>query len=401
MRILFLHDNFPAQFGHFARFLSAEGWDVLFGTQREGASAPGLKTFTYKPHRAPARQTHPYARSFEKAVLSAQAVARAGLTLEQRDLRPDIVMAHSGWGPGMYVKDIWPDCAYVGFFEWYYRANAPDVAFLGGDERGLDARLAGQTRNAAILSDLARCDGAIVPTAFQKSQFPPLFDDVLTVLHDGVDTDYYSPGLPDQPLAASGTPDHAEIITYVARGMEPYRGFPDFMRVLERVLRERPGAHAIIVGEDRVAYGSKLADGDSYKKRAQENCDLDWDRVHFTGLLPQARYRDVLRASHAHVYFTAPFVLSWSMMEAMSVGAPLVASAVAPVEEVAGIDRGAISLVDHRRHDEAANAIIAQLKDRDAAVKMGRRARGVIERCYAQRDVFPRKRDWLLSLALP
>lgn len=392
MRILFLHDNFPAQFGDFAQFLARSGWDVLYGTQREGVSMSGIRTFQYKPHREPSPEGHPYARSFEKAVINGQGVARALLSLARQGEKPDIVLAHSGWGPGLYVKDIWPDVKYAGYFEWYYQIDGPDLAFLDNSDPTTDALLAGQTRNAAILTDLANCDGAIVPTAFQRSQFPEKFQSALTVMHDGIDTDYYAP--PDErrrSVAGIEFDDDAQIITYVARGMEPYRGFPEFMAALSRVMEEKPNVHAVIVGEDRVAYGRKLPGEDSYKKRALADYSYDEKRLHFTGLLPRGKYRAVLRASDVHVYLTIPFVLSWSMLEAMSTGCAIVASDTAPVREIAAWNDDALTLVDHKNTDALAEAMLATLKNRERAKNQGEKARDIISHHYARAQLFREK----------
>lgn len=399
MRILFLHDNFPAQFGFFGQYLARRGWDVTFGTQRKGAKLAGVNVFTYKPHRSVTENIHPYAANFEKAVLAGQAVARAAVALKKNGYKPDIVMAHSGWGPGLYAKELWPDAKYVGYFEWYYRIDAPDMTYLSKEPQDLDNILRGRSRNAALLMDLAHCDAAICPTDFQKEQFPACFQDKLTVMHDGIDTEYYAPAdgarlaLPDLDLSSVD-----EIITYVARGMEPYRGFPEFMAALELVLKERPKAHAVIVGEDRVAYGKKLPEGESYKKRALEALDLDLDRVHFTGLLPRSQYRNVLRASSVHVYLTVPFVLSWSMLEAMSAGCAVVASDVAPVREIAEKAAGAMRLVDMRDRRELAEAIIDSVDDPASKMAMGRVSRDFIVHEYASSIVYAARAAWLEDL---
>ncbi|MEO1330061.1 MAG: glycosyltransferase [Pseudomonadota bacterium] len=362
MRILFLHNNFPAQFGHVGAFLAKQGWDVVWGTAREGAftSYQGGRIVRYKPHREPSKETHPYAVSWERAVLHGQAVARAGLKLKQSGFSPDLVVAHTGWGPGLYVKEIWPDTKFIGYFEWYYSREAPDVAYLNPDKTRdfSDADLSSRSRNAQILMDLANSEIGLVPTAFQKSTFPRKFDDVLHVQHDGIDTDAHRPRAADAPrglilpnLDLSGAD---EIITYVARGMEPYRGFTQFMAALEQIQKRRPNAHAVIVGEDRVAYGAQPKDGKSFKTRALEEHDLDLARTHFTGLLPRDQYQEVLRASSVHVYLTVPFVLSWSMMEAMATGCLLVASDTPPVREY----------LEHGR-----NGLLVDFHDRDAQVE--------------------------------
>lgn len=395
MHILFLHDNFPAQFGVFGRYLLEQGWEVSFGTQRKGAALDGMRVFNYAPHREPTQKIHPYVGGFEKAVLAGQGFARSGLKLKESGVNPDVVMAHSGWGPGLFVQDIWPDAAYIAYFEWYYRAEAPDVQYMG-DARTLDDLLRARTRNAQILMDLANCDAGLCPTEFQKSQFPNVFHDKLMVMHDGIDTDTHQPSpgaklrLPDLDLSGA-----TEIITYVARGMEPYRGFPEFMKSLEIVLAERPEAHAVILGEDRVAYGKKLPEGESFKKRALAECDLDWSRVHFTGLLPRTAYLQVLQASAVHVYLTVPFVLSWSMMEAMSTGCAIVSSDVDAVSEMAGGDHPTILQVDHRNPGAVASAIKSLLSDRERAKALGAAAREFILNGFSAKDIYARKEAWI------
>ncbi|PQA85745.1 glycosyltransferase [Hyphococcus luteus] len=398
MRILFLHDNFPAQFGALGKYLVHEGWEVWFGTQRKGASFPGFNVFTYSPHRAVTKSVHPYAANYERAVLAGQAAARAGLALKKKGFMPDIVMAHSGWGPGLFVKDIWPDTAYIGYFEWYYSAQAPDVAYLAGTGRDADDDLRARARNAAILMDLAHCDGAVCPTEFQKAQFPSCFQEKLEVFHDGIDTDYYRPASGVRLRLGALDLSHTDkVITYVARGMEPYRGFPAFMKALERVLKEEPEAHAVIVGEDRVAYGKQLPAGESYKQKALKDCNLDWERVHFTGLLSRGDYLKVLQSSAVHAYLTIPFVLSWSMMEAMSAGCALVASNVAPVREV--LSEGEALLVDHRNTNKIADEIIGLLRSPELRARLGANARKKILEGYAAKTLYLLKRDWLEKMA--
>ena len=333
MRLMFLHNNFPAQFGALARYMSQRDHDVTFGTSWQGTPPDWLRMVRYRPHRAVGKQQHPYLAFVESAVLNGQALARVAWKMKDEGYSPDLVVAHSGWGPGLYVRDIWPDAKYLGYFEWYYRSKGADLGYLDAVTRDDEHRI--RTRNAAILLDLAACDRGIVPTAYQASQFPELFRRKLTVQHDGVDTDYFAPQ-PGRRLKLPGLDlSHVEeVVTYVARGMEPYRGFPQAMAAFAEVQRRRPRAHIVIVGEDRVAYGRRLPDGDTFRKKMLRELDFDLDRLHFTGRLPRNLYREVLHASSVHVYLTIPFVLSWSMIEAMSAGCLLVASDTEPVREV-------------------------------------------------------------------
>lgn len=392
MRILFLHDNFPAQFGPIGTYLAGKGWEVVFGTRRKGAASPVIKTFNYKPHREVTKGVHPYAGTFEKAAINGQAAARACLELKKRGFSPDVMVAHSGWGPGMYLKDVWPDARYIGYFEWYYQPVGPDVAFLKGEKRpSEDDLLRTRGRNAPILIDLAACDFGLVPTAYQKSQFPPVISDKLKVLHDGIDTQTCAPR-PGAKLVLPGfdLSDAREIVTYVARGMEPYRGFPQFMAAASEVLKRRPEAHVVVVGEDRVAYGSKLPEGDSWKKRMLAQHVFDEKRLHFTGLIPRDQYLKVLQASSVHVYLTAPFVLSWSLMEAMSAGCTIVGSDTDPVKELIEDGNNGL-LVDFYNVQAIARAIIRILDAPDKYEAMRAAARETIVSRYDALQIYARK----------
>ena len=253
--------------------------------------------------------------------------------MKEEGYAPDLIVAHSGWGPGLYVRDIWPDAKYLGYFEWYYRSTGADLGFLDAVTRDDEHRI--RTRNAAILLDLAACNWGLVPTEYQASQFPGALRRKLTVQHDGVDTDYFAPR-PGRRLKLPGLnlSEVEELVTYVARGMEPYRGFPQAMAAFAEVQKRRPRAHIVVVGEDRVAYGRRLPGGDTWRQKMLKELDFDLERLHFTERLPRNLYRDVLHASSVHVYLTIPFVLSWSMIEAMSAGCLLVASDTDPVREV-------------------------------------------------------------------
>lgn len=399
MQIVFLHNNFPAQFGFLGQYLAAQGWDVWFGTQRKHSEMRGLRIFNYQAHRSVSEKTHPYARNFENAILHGQAVARSALKLKPNGLDPDIVVAHSGWGPGLFAKDIWPRAKYVGYFEWYYWPDSPDVVHGDNTDRTMDDELRSRMRNAAILSDLVSCDAGIAPTKFQHAQLPECFRKKVRVIHDGVDTRTYradrSRKLVIGGLDLSGVD---EIVTYVARGMEPYRGFPEFMRTVEKLLKRRPQTHVVIVGEDRVAYGKKLAEGDSWKARMLKELTLDFGRVHFTGLLPRNKYLDVLQASSVHAYLTIPFVLSWSMMEAMSAECAIVGSDNTPVRELIDDDlHGA--LVDMNNIDMVVDKIDALLDDKEKRYSLGAAARQRIVEQYDAKDLMLKRKELFESLA--
>lgn len=385
MRILFSHPNFPAQFVHLASYYGHDKRNqVAYLTAREDLNIDGVHKVLFKASREPSPQTHHYLRNLEAAVLQGQAAYRAASQLKAQGFVPDVMMGHSGWGSTMYLKDLFPNTPLIGYFEWFYHAHGSDAEF-GADERlSPDAECRIRMQNSPILVDLYSSDAGISPTYWQHSQFPVEYTDKIRVIHDGVNTKHCAPNpqaklvLPEQQLDLS---EVKEIITYVGRGMEPYRGFPQFMEAVALVLAKRPNCHVVIVGADRVVYGSAAPGGKSYKELMLEKLNLDMSRVHFTGLLPKNLYRLVLQASSVHVYLTRPFVLSWSMLEAMSTGCLLVASNTPPVTEV--INDGVNGLLaDFFSPHQIADRICEALDNPRAMMAIRKRARETVLERY-------------------
>jgi glycosyltransferase involved in cell wall biosynthesis len=396
--ILFVHDNYPAQFGSFGQWLARRGWEVGFATAATVPGAAGTRLIRYASHRPPSRETHPYAQPMDRAAIKAQGFVRAALAARQDGYRPDVVMAHSGWGAGMFAKDVFPAARFVPYCEWWYHHPGPDVRFLAtlaGHEPGgsVETPIHERARNAPIAMELAAADAAICPTGFQAAQFPPVFRQALTVVHDGIDTDAFCPAAMDRTLAGM-VPAEARIVTYATRGMEPHRGFPQFMAALPSILAD-PATHVVIAGANRVAYGGDRLRQVDWKERALAALDIDRSRCHFVGHLKRDGYLALLRRSDARVYLTVPFVLSWSMLEAMAVGCNLVLSDTDPVREFA--DHGAALLVDMADSGAIAAAVRTALDDPTAAVRRTA-ARARIEAEVSTARLFPRKEAWLRSL---
>lgn len=337
MRILFIHQNFPGQFRHLVRVWSRLPGCEVAGLGRDTAPGmPGVQWYKYRPHRQPGREQHPYLVQMENAVLHGQAVARALTRLKQRGFVPDVVIAHPGWGETLYLREVFPDTRLIHFCEWYYGARGADVGFDPEFPATLDDHARMRTWNALHALNLAHCDIGITPTAWQRAQHPVVFQPRIHVLHEGIETHLLGP----DPSATFATPSGIvlkagdPVITYVARNLEPYRGFHRFMRVLETVQRRHPACHAVIVGGDDVSYGKRPVDAPNWREKMLREVRLDPVRTHFTGKLPHAAYRKVLQVSAAHVYLTYPFVLSWSLLEAMASACLIIGSRTAPVEEV-------------------------------------------------------------------
>jgi glycosyltransferase involved in cell wall biosynthesis len=400
MRFLFLHSNFPAQFRHLVTVLANDpDHEVVFGTMRPDGNIPGVKKVLYKLAREVSPQTHHYVRSLESAVLQGQAVCRLGQMLKANDFEPDVIYGHSGWGPPLFMKDVFPNAKLVCYFEWFYHAHGSDSDFDPSEPLAFDDELRIRLKNAPILLDLTSCDRGLCPTHWQKQQFPTEFHPKLTVQHDGVDTSFFQPNpgaklvLPTVNLNLSHVD---EVVTYVVRGMEPYRGFPQFMQAVAMIQARRPNCHIVVVGEDRVVYGKPLEAGKTYKQQMLETLPLDLSRLHFTGPLPYSQYLQVLQASSVHIYLTRPFVLSWSMLEAMSAGCLVLGSDTAPVQEV--IQDGVNGLLVDFFSPQAIAARVDEVlahPDRLAAIRL--QARKTIQARYDLAKLLPEQLQWLLE----
>ncbi|MDM0109414.1 glycosyltransferase family 4 protein [Variovorax sp. J22R24] len=337
-RVLVMHQNFPGQFGHFVRAWAARpGWDVR-GLGRD--SAPGLPGFDqlmrYRVAREPHAHQHPYLRQMEAATLHGQATARAMLEIRRKGFIPDVILAHPGWGEALYAKDVFPDTRLVHLCEWYYNADGADLGFDPEHPISFDDRARIRTWNAQHTLNLVNCDAAVSPTEWQRSRHPEILQPKIVMQHEGIDTE----GLGPDPAATVVTPGGTvlkvgdPVITYVARNLEPYRGFHIFMRALEKIQKAHPGCHAVVVGGDEVSYGSAPRDAANWREKMLREVALDPARTHFLGRVPRTQYLRVLQVSAAHVYLTYPFVLSWSMLEAMATAALIIGSSTAPVREV-------------------------------------------------------------------
>ena len=337
MRVLFIHQNFPGQFRHLAAHLAKrDDVEVLAIGREQAPGLPGVRLLRYKPHRKASAQTHPYVRTFEDGVLHGQQVLRLLLDLKGKGYRPDVVVAHPGWGESLYVKEAFPSARLIHFCEYYYQARGADAGF--DPEFPLDTNGAAsiRSRNALHLLNLENCDLAITPTQWQRSVHPAAYRDAMQVIHEGIDIAGLGPDpeasleLPDGQVLKAGQP----ILTYVARNLEPYRGFHSFMRALPRILEAHPTCQVLVVGGDEVSYGSRPKGAANWRSKLLAENPIDLQRVHFLGKVPYATYKRVLQVSAAHIYLTYPFVLSWSLLEAMASGCLIIGSDTAPVREV-------------------------------------------------------------------
>ena len=361
MNLLFAHPNMPGQFKHLARAFGAEGGHrIYFVTKHKTAEIPGVTRVTYGVKQAEHKETHRYLRLTERAVYQGQAAWRACHQLKtQASFEPDIIIAHPGWGDTLFLRDLFPRARVLHFCEFYYRAHGADVDFDPAELPNEDTLARLRVKNITNLASLENMDWGLAPTVWQWSLHPAEYQPRISVMHDGVDTQQCQPDphasitLPNGKTFKAGD----EVMTYIARNFEPYRGFPTFMKAAEMLLAERPNLHIVAVGADEVSYGKAAAAGTTYRGEWLKKVNLPEDRIHWTGTLPYGELLKLYQVSAAHVYLTYPFVLSWSMLEAMASGVALVASNTMPVLEVV---------------EDGSNGLLADFYNpRDVADKVG------------------------------
>lgn len=401
MKILFLHNNFPGQFVHIANALSAsDDNQVVFISQykREGIGSNKIRHLVI-PIRKPTSHKSKIENILLDALHAGEDYANCMMKIKREGFYPDIVYDHSGWGCGMYAADIYPDAVRMCYCEWFYGRNADYTFFKPIEKRHPTEFAVGRQRNTIILNNLNSCDFGIAPTIWQYSQFPLEYQNKIKILHDGIDTNYFSPARVEyneiEGVDLSGA---TEIVTYATRGLEPYRGFPEFYQSLPEVLEARPNCHVVIVGNDKCHYSAPRKDGKGWGEHMRETVQLDMTRVHFLNFCSYEEYRKILRVSSVHVYLTVPFVLSWSFLEAMSCGCIVVASNTEPVMEVIK-DTDSDILCDIKSHKGISHAIISALsKEADAKDKIQSDMREAIVDMYSMDDTVQRHVNYINSL---
>lgn len=404
MHVLYVHQNFPAQFGHIAWHLSKRpGWKCTFVSETAEGVSSGIEKIQYKRAGGATQHNHFCSRTFENSIWNCDGVYNA---LKQRpDIKPDLIVGHSGFGSTLFLRDLYPGVPIINLFEYYYRPGHPesdmgyrkDLGWKMPDIYYLRAR----ARNAMILLDLDQCAAGYCPTAFQRSTFPKLYESKLRVIFDGIERSVYhgynetlrppSEKRGKRQIAGVSVPPQTRVVTYVSRGFESMRGFDLFMRSAKLILKQFPDVAFFVVGTDRIAYGgdeSFLPKGMNFKQWVLSQDQYDLSKIHFLGSIAPADLGRLLATTDLHIYLTVPFVLSWSMMDALSCGAVVLGSDTGPVREM--IRDGETGLLCDLFDVEAmANRAVQVLNDPAAFRPLGRAAERIIVERYSVEAVLP------------
>lgn len=404
MKILFVHQNFPAQFKSLAPALVKLGHEVKALAINGNPSPIGVEVVRYTPQRKNAPEIHPWLTDLESKVIRGEALFYTAIKMRDEGFNPDVIIAHPGWGEALFLKDVWPNARMGLYAEFYYQSDANDIGF---DPEFFKSHISEPCRlrlkNANHDLQFSLADSLISPTRFQASTLPHFFQQKTTVVHDGIDTQLLQPD-PNAELRLNNSlvlNKQSEVITFVNRNLEPMRGYHVFMRALPEILRQRPNARVIIVGGDDVSYGSKPPIGTSWKNifLNEVRDQLDMSRVHFVGKIAYPNFIKLLQLSTVHVYLTYPFVLSWSLLEAMSIGCAIVASNTDPVKEVIAHNKTGL-LVDFFDSDGLSAQVISLLGDTNKRMVLGRAAREHVLSHYDLRKIcLPMQIAWIYELA--
>ena len=382
MNILFVHQNMPGQYRELVQWLAAQSeHEIYFLTQRQKPpKIGGVKERIYKTHYVPKKDAYGLSKVWEEASGAGFGAMLAAQQIEEKEgFKPDIIVGHVGWGELTFFKQLWPDVPIVGFFEYYYRLFGGPVNFDPDEPVNAHTPFLLQARNVVPTLNITTVDRALSPTKWQRDCFPPEMHDKIYVCHDGIRTDRLKPD-PDAELKLGRLEEPIrkgdEIVTYMARNLERMRGFHKFMRALPEIMAARPNARVLVIGGNEVSYGakSKAPGGLRGEMEAEVGDSVDWSRVHFLGQVPYADYQKIIQISRCHIYMTMPFVLSWSLLETMSMEATIVASDVAPVREAMTHGKTGL-LVDFHDHSALANQVIDVLAKPNDFAHLGPAAR--------------------------
>ncbi len=404
MHVLFLHQAFPGQFGRLALELQRRyGWRCTFLVEKAGTcpspTAEERAELTCYPITAnwPRGEITPWRQTFMRSLQQGQAVFDALRSLP--DLRPDLVVAHQTLAPTLFLPEI-VSCPIIHYCEYYWGFARRDLSFRVDLPPAGPAPFYPRCVNAPILLEMTTCDAGYAPTHWQKHCYPERFWPKIEVHFDGIDTQLYRRRpVPGEDIAVllggRSLRQGTRLVTFVARGLESMRGFDVFFQVARRLSRLRSDVLFVVVGAEQSYYGwDRLRVGRaSFLEWALEQGE--WDRSRFVFLTPidPSKLAVLLACSDLHLYLTVPFVLSWSLFDALSSSCVVLASDVGPVREV--VEPGVNGLVENLFDIDALVAAALRVLDDPASYRpLAEAGRELIERRYSLDVAVPELREY-------
>lgn len=392
MNVLFVHKNFPAQFGHVAAYLvKNKGYRCTFVSQTEPGAVAGIQKIEYRVGGGATKSTHYCSRTFENQVWHAAGIYEALKPMSSAS-RPDLIVGHSGLGPTMFLQELFPSSPVINYFEYFYRSHGSDMDFRRGWHVSQLDRVRSRARNASILLDLEYCQAGYTPTRFQHGLLPEAYRPKVRTIHDGVPTDVWRrQAMPDRAVGKYRFAPGTRIVTYVSRGLESMRGFDIFMQAAKRIYEGYPNVVFLVVGSDRIHYGGDLkhVPGTSFKEHVLKQDHYDLDRILFLGRVKPQVLSRILNLSDLHIYLTAPFVLSWSLLDAMACECVVLASDTEPVREVIRHENNGL-LCDFFDVDGLVRMAVDVLNDPGAYRELGHAATRTIQEHYSLEVIMPK-----------
>jgi len=389
MHVLFVHRVFPGQFGHIAHYLTKHHrFRCTFLSPEPARNVEGVELIQYRIRGGATEKNHYCSRDFENVIWHSHAVYEA--LDSRRDIRPDLIVAHPGFLSTVFLREL-HDCPIIDYFEFYYHTSNSDMDFRPDFPGPHINRLRARARNAHLLLELENCDAGYCPTHWQQQLFPTTFRPKIRTIFDGVDLGLWRP-LANVPRRVAGRdiPPDVRIVTYVSRGLENMRGFDLFMKAAKLLCEKRKDVLFVVVGQDLVYYGGdrEVTGKQSFKEWVLSREKFDLSRFLFTGLLPPTDLAQLFSLSDLHIYLTVPFVLSWSLMNALACGTTVLASNTAPVREMIQHEENGL-LVDFFDVEGLAN-LAGQVLDAPAEYKhLGQAGTDLIQERYSMEVCLP------------
>lgn len=380
---LFVQNGPRNRFGFIAHALVQRGWSCALINGEGGSELPGCRTVRWKPDRQPTAGIFPPAERAELDLMRGRFAADGALKLKADGFVPNLIIGHPGWGEMLFMREVFPKARQIQIGEFYYRTSGADVGFDPEFEQyDFDFQVKVHAKNATLAMSLAEADRIVAPTQFQAGLLPEVFRPRISVIHEGIDTAVARPKLNPQLRTQSGyiLDRTRPVVTFVNRRFEPLRGFHIFMRALPRLLADIPDVHVLLVGMDAPGgYGKNAPPGTSWKQVMLNELKgrLDLPQIHFTGPISYELLLTAFGLSAAHTYLTYPFVLSWSLLDAMACECLIVGSDTAPVREV--IEPGVNGLlVDFFAHDALAATLTAACREPERFAALRKTARETV-----------------------